>query len=255
MRQLLTVLLGIALLVGVGLPAAYFLFERDLPPLGDYDQVSHTLKIFVEGQQQRALAGIDPRRVEAFEVLSRDQLSEGLIAGALTIEGCPDFFTGQREEGLAWLWRDVGFALGMGKGAPGPGQCDLKYADRLADALGLPSGVHRAIAIYEFHYALTKEQLLMAELSSRYFGTGVLGVRSASKHLFGKEPRQLTLAESAELLLAEGNYTSILNCKAPDNLKTMRNNILNSMSAMNLVKKELVEKAKKEPLFCITRPG
>jgi penicillin-binding protein 1A len=46
---------------------------------------------------------------------------------------------------------------------------------------------------------LTKQEVLSRYLSSVYFGDGVYGLRAASHHYFGREPGNLTLAQSAML--------------------------------------------------------
>lgn len=46
---------------------------------------------------------------------------------------------------------------------------------------------------------LTKDEILTRYLSSVYFGDGVYGLRAASRHYFGRQPEQLTLAQSAML--------------------------------------------------------
>ncbi len=46
---------------------------------------------------------------------------------------------------------------------------------------------------------LTKDEILSRYLSSVYFGDGVYGLRAAAKHYFGREPENLSLAQSAML--------------------------------------------------------
>ena len=46
---------------------------------------------------------------------------------------------------------------------------------------------------------LSKDEILSRYLSSVYFGDGVYGLRAASKHYFGREPENLSLAQSAML--------------------------------------------------------
>ena len=46
---------------------------------------------------------------------------------------------------------------------------------------------------------LTKDEILSRYLSSVYFGDGVYGLRAAAKHYFGREPEDLSLAQSAML--------------------------------------------------------
>ena len=46
---------------------------------------------------------------------------------------------------------------------------------------------------------LTKEEILSRYLSSVYFGDGVYGLRAAAHHYFGRDPENLSLAQSAML--------------------------------------------------------
>ena len=46
---------------------------------------------------------------------------------------------------------------------------------------------------------LTKDEILSRYLSSVYFGDGVYGLRAASHHYFGRDPQNLSLAQSAML--------------------------------------------------------
>jgi penicillin-binding protein 1A len=46
---------------------------------------------------------------------------------------------------------------------------------------------------------LTKDEILSRYLSSVYFGDGVYGLRAASHHYFGRDPENLSLAQSAML--------------------------------------------------------
>ncbi len=46
---------------------------------------------------------------------------------------------------------------------------------------------------------LTKDEILSRYLSSVYFGDGVYGLRGAAQHYFGREPENLSLAQSAML--------------------------------------------------------
>ncbi|HMI39702.1 MAG TPA: transglycosylase domain-containing protein [Sphingomicrobium sp.] len=46
---------------------------------------------------------------------------------------------------------------------------------------------------------LTKDEILSRYLSSVYFGDGVYGLRAASRHYFGRQPENLSLAQSAML--------------------------------------------------------
>jgi len=255
MRRLFALALGATLLLALALPAAYFVLQRDLPPLFTRDEIVHTLKIYVEGQRQQAFAGVNVGMVEPFTALGPKDLGQPLLDGALAVQGCPDYFTSEKEAGAAWLMRVVQFGSGLGFGGAGPGNCELQFADRLAGALGLPGDAKRALAVHEIHEGLSKRELLDLELSSRYFAPGILGVRSASKRLMGKEPGALSIAEAAELLLAEREYARVLDCRNPTLLRIARNNVIEQMAAFALIKRAAAEKAKSERLHCLSRPG
>ncbi|MBS2028377.1 MAG: transglycosylase domain-containing protein [Deltaproteobacteria bacterium] len=255
MRKLLALVMGVVFLLALGVPASYLVLARDLPPLWSRDEVVHTMKIFVEGQRQQQFAGVNSQLVEPFVSLGEDELSAPLVNGALAASGCPDYFGPVKEDGSAWLGRVVSFGMGNGYGSPGPGRCELLFADRLAIALGLPSGPHRALAAYEIHQSLTPRELIDLELSVRYFAPGILGVRAASKRLMGKEPKALNVAETAELLLAEVDYDEVWRCKNPTLLKIKRNNVIEEMAGFNLLPRPEAERAKNQSLRCLGRPG
>jgi len=255
MRKLLALVMAAVFLLAIGVPASYMVLARDLPPLWNKDEVLHTMKIFVEGQRQQQFAGVNTQLVEPFVSLGENELSPALVNGALAATGCPDYFAGSKEDGNAWLGRVLNFGMGNGYGSPGPGRCELLFADRLALALGLPSGPHRALAAYEIHQSLTTRELIDLELSVRYFAPGILGVKAASKRLMYKEPRSLSVAETAELLLAERDYDEVYRCKNPTLLKIKRNNVIEEMAGFNLLGRADADRAKKEPLRCLARPG
>jgi hypothetical protein len=255
MRKLFALALGAVFLLALAVPAAYFLLARDLPPLFTHDEILHTLKIYVEGQRQKEFAGVDAKMVEPFEPMRQQDLAPALLSGALAVQGCPDYFTTEKETGAAWLLRVVQFGLGMGFGAAGPGNCEIQFADRLAGALGLPTDAHRAVVVQELHNGLSKRELLQLELSCRYFAPGILGVRSASRRLMGKEPRALSVAEAAELLLAERDYAKVFDCRNPTLLRIDRNNAIEQMAAFKLISRSEAEAAKRQALHCLSRPG
>jgi len=255
MRKLFMLLFGVAFLLALAVPATYLLLERDLPPLQTRPEILHTLKIYVEGQREQVFAGVDARLVQPFAVLGKGELSPALVSGALAVDGCPDYFALPQETGATWAARLIAYGMGQGMGGPGPGRCELDFADRLAGALGLPSDAHRAVAIQQLHAALDKRDLLDLELSSRYFAPGVLGVEAASRHLMGKSARALTLAEAAELLMAERDYDAIWRCKNPTVLRLQRNNVISQMAAFKLVDRAAADRAKGARLHCLSRPG
>ena len=58
---------------------------------------------------------------------------------------------------------------------------------------------HEVIIAFWLEAWLTKQEILSRYLSSVYFGDGVYGLRAAAHHYFGRDPENLSLAQSAML--------------------------------------------------------
>jgi penicillin-binding protein 1A len=94
----------------------------------------------------------------------------------------------------------------------------------------------------------SKEKILEMYLNDVYFGQGCYGVKTACKVFFGKEPRDITLAESALLagLIRAPNYYSPY-FHAEQALKR-RNLVLDKMQEQGYVDAERAMAAKMEPI-------
>lgn len=221
-----------------------------VPPLTNRDEIRRSVTQFIE-LQRSASAAANPT---PFQLSSREALPRGITAAALARIGCPDFDVYPKESGLPWTLRVVGMAAGQGFGTLGPGRCEAQLADRIASAIGVGDGLDRAIATDRIHAALDKDDLLAWELSIHWFSDGIFGVEAAGRRLFGGRPLlELTLAEQAELLVAESQWSQVTGCKVPERVEVARDDLLARLAALRLVEPQEVERAKREQVLCRKR--
>lgn len=94
----------------------------------------------------------------------------------------------------------------------------------------------------------TKGEIIEMYLSVAYFGRSAYGIVSASQIYFGKNPKDLTLGESAfliGLLKGPGTYDPFRHL---DKALNRRNTILNQMVKYDYLAEEVEQRVKKEPL-------
>jgi penicillin-binding protein 1B len=98
----------------------------------------------------------------------------------------------------------------------------------------------------------SKKQVLEAYLNEIYWGStgeaNVHGIGAAARAYFGKEPRELTLAEAATLAGMIRSPTAYSPVKAPDASRTRRDWVLDEMVRRQFVSRDLAASAKREPL-------
>ncbi|HET9466213.1 MAG TPA: transglycosylase domain-containing protein, partial [Gemmatimonadales bacterium] len=95
---------------------------------------------------------------------------------------------------------------------------------------------------------LTKQQILEMYLNVIYLGNGTYGVEAASRDLFGKSVRRLSLSEAAALAgLAKGPalYTPR---RHPDRARARRDLVLSLMAREGYITASQAAQARKEPL-------
>ena len=94
----------------------------------------------------------------------------------------------------------------------------------------------------------TKEEIIAMYFNTVDFGSLAHGIKSASKTFFDKEPKELTIEESAMLvglLKAPSAYSPIRN---PENALRRRNVVLGQMYKYDYITKEQFEALKKKPI-------
>jgi penicillin-binding protein 1A len=96
--------------------------------------------------------------------------------------------------------------------------------------------------------ALTKDQILELYLNAIYLGNGVYGIEAASRDLFGKRARDLSVAEGA-LLAALPKGPSIYNPrKSPGRAIARRNLVLGLMQEEKYLSAAAFERTRRSPL-------
>jgi len=93
----------------------------------------------------------------------------------------------------------------------------------------------------------SKEQILAFYLNNVYYGHGAWSIQTAAQTYFGKDAKELTLAEAATLagvINAPGRYSPYLNIERAEQRRAL---VLNEMVEMNYISKDEAENAKKEP--------
>lgn len=254
MRKLLSLVAIVALFGGVVFPLMYFYYAQDLPDLSTAQAVQRALAGRVEAERAASTDKATQSRLREFQILTRSQLPNGLIAGLLAAEACPEYFDIPKEPPLERLKRLVARLTDSRGGPPGPGRCQLRFADLIAETIGAADPIHAAIADHRLLEALTLEELITLRLSSTYYTQGVIGARDASQVLFHREPAELDLAQSAELIVAESYYPDLARCKNPPRLRRIRDDVLNRMEAFGTITAVEAKKAQAKPLHCTRLP-
>ena len=100
----------------------------------------------------------------------------------------------------------------------------------------------------------SKRDILEFYLNRIYFGSGFHGIRSASLGYFGKEPRDLTVADSASLVTLIKNPTNRSPINNPEANLDGRNYVLGRMVEEKLLDAAEAERAKAQPLNLNPQP-
>lgn len=117
--------------------------------------------------------------------------------------------------------------------------------------------IREAILAVLLELRYDKREIFRAYLNEIYWGRSgsinLMGVGAAAWAYFGKEPAQLTLAESALLagMIQSPSHFSPLT--SPERAKERRDVVLERLAQLNWVKRERLEAASQEPI--VVRPG
>jgi hypothetical protein len=232
-------LLGVA---GVVLPLIYLYTASQLPEMRSPSELSKAVGLVVETARRAETVGLhDPvlkarlnRKYEDPNRTGAKGLPRNFLLLYLRQWECPDYLQRPKEEGWPWVRRAFG-GLVFADQNDGPGYCELIFARRISSVhLDIEGTLATAIMAHRLHSFLDKPQLLAYDLSALRFhkAPGVVGVEAATYDLFKKELDQLSLAETAELMLALppwNNYQEIKQCKGPAVIRGQRDNILSSL--------------------------
>ena len=95
---------------------------------------------------------------------------------------------------------------------------------------------------------LTKQQILETYLNIIYLGNGTYGVEAASRDLFGKGVRRLSLAEAATLAGLAKGPSLYAPRRHPERARARRDLVLSLMAQEGYITPEIAARAKQEPL-------
>ena len=100
----------------------------------------------------------------------------------------------------------------------------------------------------ELERALSKDQILSLYLTLAPYGGNLEGIRAASLAYFGKEPRQLSLAEAALLVALPQSPELRRPDRYPDIARAARNRVLDRDVAAGVVPRDEIARAKAQPV-------
>ncbi|WP_244847378.1 penicillin-binding protein 1A [Caballeronia sp. SL2Y3] len=108
--------------------------------------------------------------------------------------------------------------------------------------------IYEMLLAYKIERALTKDQILEVYMNQIYLGQRAYGFASAARVYFGKDLKDITLAEAAMLAglpKAPSAYNPVVN---PKRAKVRQEYILQRMRELGFISEDEYEKAAKQPL-------
>lgn len=106
----------------------------------------------------------------------------------------------------------------------------------------------------QLEQAYSKNQILALYLTLAPYGGNLEGIRAASFAYFGKEPRRLTLGETALLVALPQSPEYRRPDRHPDHARAARNRVLDRISDSGIFSRAELEAAKAEPVPKARRP-
>jgi len=182
------------------------------------------------------------------EVLPLEQISPYLIQATIALEDRRFY----QHHGLDF--RGILRALGVNWRAHRIRQGGSTLTQQVARNLYLTHRKTWARKIPEMILALkieriySKEEILEIYLNEVFYGQGAYGVRTAAQTYFGKEPRDLTLGESALLAALPRQPSSFSPYRDPSEAKRKRALVLRLMAEQGFITPLQAARAAREPL-------
>lgn len=248
-------ILFLAGLVGVAIPATYFYTASKLPPMASEFDVEKQLKHIIEGERISFQAGLyqKPKRPPTFTRPDFTRLPKDLVALYITQMGCPTYFQTKRESGTEWAWRLIA-DVALGVQPSGDGACELLLGKRIASVLGVKDNLELVVAAHKLRTFLRKDQLIAYDMAILHFERGVVGVEEAPRVLYGRELGSLQLSELAELQLVLPPYRAWDDIKTCGNASLIRQNrdaLLVELANHQLITVERARNAMSQPVACL----
>jgi penicillin-binding protein 1A len=245
LRRVVVTALFVAAILGGALVGVFLAFESDLPQvtsLEDFQPNIITQVLAADGSVLGEFA-IEKRVVVEFRDIPP------VLRNAIVAVEDADFW---KHLGIN-PWRIPGAALAnLRSGRRGQGFSTLTM--QLTRLLFLTPEktyerkIKEVILAFQIEKNFTKEEILTLYCNQIYFGHGNYGVEAASRFLFGKPVKDLTLKEAALIAGIGQSPARQSPIEHPDRAIQRRNHVLDRMAEEKYVSREEADAAKRAPL-------
>ena len=244
-RRVVVTALFAAAILGGALVGVFFAFESDLPQVTSLEDFQPNIitQVFAADGSVLGEFAIEKRVVVEFRDIPP------VLRNAIVAVEDEDFW---KHIGIN-PWRIPGAALAnLRSGRRGQGFSTLTM--QLTRLLFLTPEktyerkIKEIILAFQIEKNFTKEEIFTLYCNQIYFGHGNYGVEAASRFLFGKPVKDLTLPEAALLAGVPQNAPRLSPIHHPDRALARRNHVLDRMAEEKYVSREETETAKREPL-------
>ncbi len=245
LRRVVVTALFAATVIGGALLGVFFAFESDLPQVTSLEDFKPNIitQVFANDGSVIGEFAIEKRVVVAFQDIPP------VLRNAIVAVEDADFW---KHIGINF-WRIPGAALAnLRSGRYSQGFSTLTM--QLTRLLFLTPEktperkIKEVILAFQIEKNFTKEEILTLYCNQIYFGNGNYGVEAASRFLFGKAVKDLTLEEAA---LVAGIAQSPMRqspIENPERALQRRNHVLDRMAEEKYVSREEAEAAKAKPI-------
>jgi penicillin-binding protein 1A len=245
LRRVVVTALFAATVIGGALLGVFFAFESDLPQVTSLEDFKPNIitQVFANDGSVIGEFAIEKRVVVAFQDIPP------VLRNAIVAVEDADFW---KHIGINF-WRIPGAALAnLRSGRYSQGFSTLTM--QLTRLLFLTPEktperkIKEVILAFQIEKNFTKEEILTLYCNQIYFGNGNYGVEAASRFLFGKAVKDVTLEEAA---LVAGIAQSPMRqspIENPERALQRRNHVLDRMAEEKYVSREEAEAAKAKPI-------
>jgi penicillin-binding protein 1A len=243
-RIVVTTLFALAIVMGA-LAGVFFAFESDLPQVTSLEEFQPNIitQVFAADGSVLGEFAIEKRIVVAFRDIPP------VLRNAIVAVEDADFW---KHIGINF-WRIPGAALAnLRSGRRGQGFSTLTM--QLTRLLFLTPEktyerkIKEGILAFQIEKNFTKEEILTLYCNQIYFGHGNYGVEAASRFLFSKPVRDLTLTEAALVAGIAQSPSRLSPIENPERALARRNHVLDRMADEKYVSREEAAAAKGQPL-------
>jgi penicillin-binding protein 1A len=245
LRRVVVTALFVAAILGGALVGVFFAFESDLPQVTSLEDFQPNIitQVFAADGSVLGEFAIEKRVVVEFRDIPP------VLRNAIVAVEDADFW---KHIGVN-PWRIPGAALAnLRSGHRGQGFSTLTM--QLTRLLFLTPEktyerkIKEVILAFQIEKNFTKEEILTLYCNQVYFGHGNYGVEAASRFLFGKPVKDLTLPEAALIAGIGQSPARQSPIEHPERAIQRRNHVLDRMAEEKYVSREEAEAAKSSPL-------